>query len=402
LMQFSAIAADNTPISVTWSVEGRTSPITAIDASGVLQVAASETASTLIVRATSIANPSIFGTATVVVSNVAAGNLISVNHRTAISVPYGSPPWAWGLPTTVDIIVETAPSTHVTRQATISWNMPSWNWMNTNQFITDQPVWVHGTVILPAGVTNTHNLPLNTTIMVTAGTLTGTGQFVLNEVMAFSPIVGIPSGAPASATGLHLPSTARLSTNRGIVHADVTWDVARANYNPASAAAQTFTVQGWVQLPNWISNPRGLSLSVSVNVTVNAASAAPPHGSPHGPPSTQPPTIPGETFAHGAAIVVGNQWGAPATNMASFPVTTANIRNGHYNVSFTGLPLGLQAPTQIRIHNNAFNPQLQFTGLSSALPGTYTVRLTIYDANGVPIATSNAFTLGIHPPPAQW
>jgi hypothetical protein len=50
----------------------------------------------------------------------------------------------------------------------------------------------------------------------------------------------------------------------------VTWDLAAASYDPASKAAQNFTVTGQVTLPNGVVNSENLSLGVAVNVSVGA------------------------------------------------------------------------------------------------------------------------------------
>ena len=55
------------PQTVTWTVEGTTNPGTTVSAAGVLTVAANETAATLTVRATSVFNTAVSGTATVTI-----------------------------------------------------------------------------------------------------------------------------------------------------------------------------------------------------------------------------------------------------------------------------------------------------------------------------------------------
>ncbi|MEQ2457556.1 InlB B-repeat-containing protein, partial [Flavonifractor hominis] len=68
--QFTAVVeGENEPDqTVTWSVEGAQSETTAISDTGLLTVAEDETAETLTVRATSVANEEISGTATVTVT----------------------------------------------------------------------------------------------------------------------------------------------------------------------------------------------------------------------------------------------------------------------------------------------------------------------------------------------
>ena len=112
-------------------------------------------------------------------------------------------------------------------------------------------------------------------------------------------------------------------------------------------------------------------------------------------PTPEPPQIVPDAPSLIGLLHVGSQWGAPVSNMVSFPVSTTGISNGFYRISLSGLPLHVIAPTHARIHHNVFNPQLQISNIWAATPGDYLLTLTIYDALGNPIAVSSPFMLTI-------
>ena len=117
---------------------------------------------------------------------------------------------------------------------------------------------------------------------------------------------------------------------------------------------------------------------------------------PHIPPAVIPPIAPpADTPTAVTFVNVGSQWGAPVTNMVSFPVSTIGIPDGSYRISLSGLPLYLTAPNQARIHHGLFNPQLQIGNIWAATQGSYIITLTIYDAIDNIIAVSNPFLLTI-------
>ena len=116
------------------------------------------------------------------------------------------------------------------------------------------------------------------------------------------------------------------------------------------------------------------------------------------PNPTPPPTTAPETQTAAVSIHVGTQWGAPISNMLSFPVSTKGIADGFYRISLSGLPSDSQTPNQARIHNGIFNPQLHIRNIWTAEPGNYLIRLTLYDSTGNIIAESNEFLLMIFDP----
>lgn len=94
----------------------------------------------------------------------------------------------------------------------------------------------------------------------------------LKKVLDAQPddITGIVYGSAKTAEALALPKSARVQTDNGSVYvADIAWDLANCSYNPANKTEQTFTVNGNVILPSYITNDDSVSTNVSVQVTVN-------------------------------------------------------------------------------------------------------------------------------------
>ena len=81
--------------------------------------------------------------------------------------------------------------------------------------------------------------------------------------------ISVANGVAKSAEGLKLPSTVKISTNKGDMNASVKWDVKGCAYNPNSTESQKFSVKGNVTLPDGVTNPDNLNLVVSVNVTTS-------------------------------------------------------------------------------------------------------------------------------------
>ena len=81
--------------------------------------------------------------------------------------------------------------------------------------------------------------------------------------------ISVANGVAKSAEGLKLPSTVKISTNKGDMNASVKWDVKGCAYNPNSTESQKFSVKGNVTLPDGVTNPDNLNLVVSVNITTS-------------------------------------------------------------------------------------------------------------------------------------
>lgn len=81
--------------------------------------------------------------------------------------------------------------------------------------------------------------------------------------------ISVTNGVAKSAEGLKLPSTVKISTNKGDMNASVKWDVKGCAYNPNSTESQKFSVKGNVTLPDGVTNPDNLNLVVSVNITTS-------------------------------------------------------------------------------------------------------------------------------------
>lgn len=96
---------------------------------------------------------------------------------------------------------------------------------------------------------------------------------VLQSVMTPSAVTDVASGSGKTPWGLGLPEEVYLVTDAAKMQANVVWDVDRCSYDPSNSDGQVFSVQGKVSLPNGVTNPHAVSLSVSVSVTVNQAAA---------------------------------------------------------------------------------------------------------------------------------
>jgi hypothetical protein len=90
----------------------------------------------------------------------------------------------------------------------------------------------------------------------------------LQSIVAPERITGLPYGTAKDAASLKLPSVVAINTTNGQMNAQVAWNVTSAAYDPSSTNAQNFTVNGTVSLPDGVTNPENISLSVSVNVSV--------------------------------------------------------------------------------------------------------------------------------------
>lgn len=100
----------------------------------------------------------------------------------------------------------------------------------------------------------------------------------LLSIMPVSAIPGAANGSPKTEAGLGLPTAVNIVTEDStITTAGVTWDMASVTdtmYDPSVLTAQTFTVNGTVNLPAGVDNGNSVSLSVSVSVTVVAGGTA--------------------------------------------------------------------------------------------------------------------------------
>lgn len=102
-------------------------------------------------------------------------------------------------------------------------------------------------------------IPVSFTVTEAATKLTSVGK--LSDI-------SVANGVEKSASGLQLPSTVKITTNKGEMNASVKWDVKGCAYNQKSADAKKFSVKGTVVLPDGVTNPDNLNLVVSVNVSV--------------------------------------------------------------------------------------------------------------------------------------
>ena len=170
---------------------------------------------------------------------------------------------ALGLPAAVTLVTDGG-----SVQATVTWDVAGSGYDPVST--AAQTFSVSGTVSLPAGVVNTNSVSLTTAISVTVDAAPVVDK-VLLSITAPSAVTGVANGTAKTAAALGLPTAVTLVTDGGNVQASVTWDVAGSSYDPASTAAQTFTVSGTVALPAGVVNTNGVSLTTSISVTVDAA-----------------------------------------------------------------------------------------------------------------------------------
>lgn len=124
----------------------------------------------------------------------------------------------------------------------------------------------------------------------------------LSKIITPSAISGVASGTAKNSAALGLPDQVQLETQDGNFKADVTWDVNASSYDPLSILSQTFTVDGNVALPYFVTNPGNFDLNVSIEVYVNekipgkfAVSAV---------PSTGGSTTGSGIYSEGASVTV--------------------------------------------------------------------------------------------------
>lgn len=100
----------------------------------------------------------------------------------------------------------------------------------------------------------------------------------LVSIQAPQAITGLANGTEKTAEALGLPKTVKITTSRtqrAIAEADVTWDLDACSYDPAVESEQTFVVQGFVSLPQDMTNLQNVPLTVAVQVTVKASESKP-------------------------------------------------------------------------------------------------------------------------------
>ncbi len=97
---------------------------------------------------------------------------------------------------------------------------------------------------------------------------------ILQSITSPGNIIGLANGSPKTAADLMLPPTVILATDQGKVSANVTWNVAAANYDPSRISYQSFNVTGTVTLPGGVINPGSVSLTTSISLAVNGLSTS--------------------------------------------------------------------------------------------------------------------------------
>lgn len=95
-------------------------------------------------------------------------------------------------------------------------------------------------------------------------------QTPLESITNPDSVTGVQNGTNDLAS--YLPNNVTVKTgSENINSAGVTWDVANCNYDKTLVTEQTFTVKGTLNLPEEVSNPDNVPLTVEIIVTVSAS-----------------------------------------------------------------------------------------------------------------------------------
>ncbi|NLN65085.1 MAG: hypothetical protein GX144_06725, partial [Clostridiaceae bacterium] len=154
------------------------------------------------------------------------------------------------------------------KKANVTWDVNSCSYAPSNT--KEQTFTVTGDVSLPPAVLSNPDIPLKSNITVTVNAATGSDK-VLQSISAPARITGIANGTAKTAETLGLPKKVIITTDGGKMATDVSWDVEKCSYDPASLNSQNFTVNGTIALPTGVVNSKKVKLTTSVNVTVYAA-----------------------------------------------------------------------------------------------------------------------------------
>lgn len=93
----------------------------------------------------------------------------------------------------------------------------------------------------------------------------------LASVVAPDEIENVTNGSAKTAKGLNLPETVAIVLQNDITAtANVYWTLSDSDYDPDKTTAQTFTVEGDIVLPDYVTNSDSVPLTTSVTVTVLA------------------------------------------------------------------------------------------------------------------------------------
>ena len=244
---------------VAWSVSGKTSAETGINASGLLAVAAGETATTLTVTATSVFDNTKKGAASVTLTEIPVVTEITVTPAT-VSVQKGTTQQF-----TVNVTTQGGASTDVAW--TVSDKTSAETGINASGLLAVAVDETATTLIVTATSVFDNTKYGAATVTVTSAT---TPDMLLQSIIQPSAITGLPNGAAKTATAFGLPASVTMVTDQGNVSATVDWNVADCSYNPALTTAQTFSVNGTIALPQGVVNTNAVSLTVTISVTVNA------------------------------------------------------------------------------------------------------------------------------------
>ena len=146
--------------------------------------------------------------------------------------------------------------------ADVTWNVADSSYNPSDK--DSQSFSVSGTITLPAGVVNTNNVSLNTSILVNVNA----GDRTLIKITAPNAVANVANGITTDSLLLLLPTGVSLETDDGNVTANVSWNVASSGYDQTDKDEQSFDVDGNVTLPSGVINPNNVSLQTSINVTV--------------------------------------------------------------------------------------------------------------------------------------
>jgi len=173
------------------------------------------------------------------------------------------------LPETVYISL----STGYGKYASVEWDLDR-SYDYDPQKKVSQGFYVYGTAILPEGVYNKTNIPLDTSCYVS---VSGAASVYLESVNTPSPSkITVPNGTDLST--VELPTTTKIRLNTWVYkEVSIVWDLANCGYDPGKTSSQTLTIKGQIQLPDNIPNIADVSTEVRITVVVQSLTASGPY-----------------------------------------------------------------------------------------------------------------------------
>ncbi len=273
------------------------------------------------------------------------------------------------------------------KNTNVVWDVNNCSYVPSNT--KEQTFTVRGDITLPPAVLCLANTPLTVNITVTVNAATGSDKVLQNNT-APARITGIANGTAKTAESLGLPKKIVITTDGGKMMADVSWDVEKCSYDPASLNSQNFTVNGTIALPTGVVNSKKVKLTTSVNVTVYAADPA-------------------------DRVITGITAPAPVVDVPNSTAKTAVALRLPTTVTMVTDKGSLQASVNWNVDSCPYDPKLKESqkfevkgtvvipaGVTNPnnIPLTVSVQVTVNKASGTPTSTPTP-TVSPSPTPTQ-